>query len=177
MMAHHASTRERLPILEEFYEAIFSALPPVHSVLDLACGLNPLALPWMSLPENAVYHACDIYYDMLFFAGKFLEMMGVEAQVQACDLAGEFVSRPVDLALVLKTIPCLEQIDKDAGRRLLDMLDAKCIVVSFPVHSLGGKPKGMPQTYEEHFHQLVEGKAWGITRFEFETELAFLIKT
>ena len=36
-------------ILDEFYAALFAGLPPVRSLLDLACGLNPLALPWMAL--------------------------------------------------------------------------------------------------------------------------------
>jgi 16S rRNA (guanine(1405)-N(7))-methyltransferase len=71
----------------------------------------------------------------------------------------------------------LEQIDKEAGGHLLDRINAKYILVSFPVHSLGGKAKGMRQNYEEHFRQLVASKDWGVTRFEFETELAFLIKT
>src|SRR3954454_15558408 len=47
IMRHHASTRERLPILESFYATTLASLGPVRSVLDLACGLNPLALPWM----------------------------------------------------------------------------------------------------------------------------------
>src|SRR5919202_518106 len=31
IMRHHASTRERLPIVGEFYAAVFAALPPVRS--------------------------------------------------------------------------------------------------------------------------------------------------
>src|SRR5437588_12392003 len=38
IMGHHASTRERLPILDQFYASIFAALPPVHTILDIACG-------------------------------------------------------------------------------------------------------------------------------------------
>ena len=30
-MAHHASTRERLPILDSFYARLFDGLPPTHS--------------------------------------------------------------------------------------------------------------------------------------------------
>lgn len=43
-LAAHASTRERVPLLEQFYTRIFEGLPPIHSLLDLACGLNPLTL-------------------------------------------------------------------------------------------------------------------------------------
>ena len=84
-------------------------------------------------------------------------------------------SPKVDLALVLKSIPCLEQIDKSAGARLLDAIDADHVLVSFPVHSLGGRDKGMPTNYEARFHELVADNDWAIKRFEFAAELAFLI--
>ncbi|MBP8059820.1 MAG: hypothetical protein KA314_28615 [Chloroflexi bacterium] len=52
IMAHHLSTRERLPILAEFYQQIFAITGQPQVLLDIACGLNPLALPWMELlPE------------------------------------------------------------------------------------------------------------------------------
>src|SRR5687767_1641323 len=42
-MQQHASTRERLPILEHFYRDIFALTGPPASLLDIGCGLNPLA--------------------------------------------------------------------------------------------------------------------------------------
>jgi 16S rRNA (guanine(1405)-N(7))-methyltransferase len=82
---------------------------------------------------------------------------------------------PVDLALVLKTIPCLEHVDKSAGQRLLDGLPARNVLVSFPLRSLGGAQKGMRRTYEGRMKALVEGRPWQVRRFEFPTELAFLV--
>src|SRR5436305_2005994 len=35
IMRHHASTRERVPVLEEFYTTILANLPPIRSVLDI----------------------------------------------------------------------------------------------------------------------------------------------
>jgi 16S rRNA (guanine(1405)-N(7))-methyltransferase len=72
-------------------------------------------------------------------------------------------------------VPCLEQVDKSAGQRLLDTLDTAHLLVSFPVHSLGGRSKGMAATYTAHFRQLVAGRGWRIERFEFATELVFRI--
>jgi 16S rRNA (guanine(1405)-N(7))-methyltransferase len=177
MMGAHASTRERLPILEEFYDRLFAELPPISSVLDVACGLNPLAIPWMPLQPGAHYHACDIYTDLVVFLGEFMGLLPVEGQAELCDLAADPPTQPVDLALVLKTIPCLEQIDKHAGERLLDGLQAKYLVVSFPAQSLGGREKGMRESYAARFGELTAGRGWGLQRFEFETELAFLVAT
>ncbi len=49
----HASTKERLLIVDHFFQDILADLPPIHSVLDLACGLTPLALPWMPLQTDS----------------------------------------------------------------------------------------------------------------------------
>src|SRR5947209_5050627 len=46
IMKPHASTRERLPVLSRFYSELLKDMAPVRSVLDIACGLNPLAIPW-----------------------------------------------------------------------------------------------------------------------------------
>ena len=176
VMAAHASTRERLPILEAFYAATFAELPPIHSVLDLACGLNPLAIPWMPLAEGASYIACDIYTDMVDFLSEALPLLSVNGEARVCEVVGAPPGDAVDLALVLKTIPCLEQVDKEAGARLLESLNAKYLLVSFPVSSLGGREKGMAENYEARFWELVEGRGWEVERFEFESELAFVVK-
>jgi len=175
IMRHHASTRERLPILDQFYQSLLADLPPIHSVLDLACGLNPLALPWMHLAEPVEYYACDIYQDMISFLREWLALLNIAGQVQVCDLVQTCPTQHVDLALLLKALPCLEQIDKTAGFRLLQNIRAKYIIVSFPIQSLGGKGKGMEANYEAHFRTLSADTGWSIKRFEFATELAFLI--
>jgi 16S rRNA (guanine(1405)-N(7))-methyltransferase len=175
VMGYHSSTRERLEILDEFYATVLADLPPVRSVLDLACGLNPLAIPWMGLPDGAAYYACDIYEDMADFLRAFMALTPVRGEAQACDVLQSCPLPRVDLALVLKSISCLEQIDKSAGARLLDGIAADYLLVSFPVHSLGGWGKGMPANYEARFRELAAGKDWAIKRFEFATELAFLV--
>jgi 16S rRNA (guanine(1405)-N(7))-methyltransferase len=176
MMEQHASTRERLPILDDFYREILSPLGSIESVLDVACGLNPLARAWMPLQPDTVYYACDIYADMIAFLNRFFTQMNLPGEAWLCDLVQQAPQHPAQLALVLKTIPCLEQLDKSIGRRLLEGLLAKHILVSFPAQSLGGRSKGMVENYEAHFREMVSGLDWQVERYEFKTELAFLIR-
>ena len=175
IMAHHASTRERLPILDEFYAAVLADLAPVQSVLDVACGLNPLAIPWMPLAPGAAYYAYDIYHDMIDFINVFFRLANVAGRSEARDMIQFAPPEKGQVALLLKTIPCLEQIDKSAGLRLLEGIHADHIVVSFPVRSLGGFEKGMAATYEARLHELLAGKNWPVKRYEFATELAFRV--
>jgi 16S rRNA (guanine(1405)-N(7))-methyltransferase len=176
VMAAHASTRERLPILELFYQEIFSQLPTVQSILDVACGLNPLCLPWMRLEKSTRYYACDIYEDMVGFVNYFLAFVGVSGGAEIRDLTARIPEVEVDLALVLKTLPCLEQLDKSVTPRLLQGLRAKFILVSFPAQSLGGRAKGMPQFYEAQFLKQVENLPFRVSTLSFKTELAFLLE-
>ncbi|HEY3340862.1 MAG TPA: 16S rRNA methyltransferase [Anaerolineae bacterium] len=176
MMGLHASTRERLPILQPFYADILGALPPIHSVLDVACGFNPLAIPWMPLAPQATYTAIDIYADLMDFLAKAIDLCGPHPVTLARSVLNDFPEmEPCDLALLLKAIPCLEQVDRTAGARLLDQIQARYLLISFPVHSLGGRSKGMASSYESHFSELVKGKPWSIRKFVFATELAFLV--
>lgn len=176
IMQHHASTRERLPILDQFYTTILADLAPIHSILDLACGLNPLALPWLPLAENATYYGCDIYQHVSDFLNQYLHIMHIEGSVQTCDIMQSCPTYEVDVAFVLKTIPCLEQVDKRFGYRLLRTINARYLVVSFPVHSLGGRNKGMTAYYESHFRELLGDEPWEVCKFEFATELVFVVK-
>ncbi len=172
----HASTRERMTILPTFFTECLAGLGDINSVLDIACGLNPLAIPWMPLKPGFTYTACDIFSDMIDFINTFFGHFQLNGQALLADVTRTIPTVEADLVLILKTIPCLEQMDKEAGQRLLTGLTAPNLLVSFPAHSLGGKSKGMVRHYEQHFHELVDGRAWRITRFEFPGELAFLVQ-
>lgn len=175
IMRHHASTKERLPILVQFYTALLADLPPVNTVIDIACGLHPLAIPWIPLAEQVQYYAYDMYQDMTDFLNEFMTIIHVHGYAQSCDVIQKCPTHKVDLAFMLKAIPCLEQVDKSAGLRLLDTINADHLLVSFPVHSLGGRKMGMAANYEAHFRELVADKTWSIERFEFANELVFRI--
>ncbi len=175
IMWHHASSKERLPILKTFYTTLFADRAPIKRVLDVACGLHPLSIPWMPLAQGASYYAYDIYEDMIGFVQTFLDMMHVQGHAKVCDIVGTCPQDEADVAFVLKVLPCLEQIDKQAGLRLLESLNAPCIVVSFPVRSLSGRHKGMVAHYEQQFQEVVAGKPWPTQRFAFASELVFVI--
>ena len=176
IMAHHASTRERLGILDSFYATALAGIGPVRSVLDVACGLNPLTIPWMPLAADVTYYACDIYADMIAFLNSYFQVAGIRGQAQVCDLVTAPPSHQVDLALVLKVLPPLEQLDKSAGINLLRALRANHLLVSFPARTLGGRNKGMAESYEDRFRALAREEGWAIERFAFMTELVFLVK-
>jgi len=175
VMAQHTSTRERLPIVEHFFHETLASIGPVRSILDLACGLNPLALPFMPLTEDAVYRGCDIYADMLAFGSNFMRHIGVGGELETCDLTESVPEQHGQVVFALKTLPCLEQLDKGIGARLFEQLNCEHVLVSFPARSLGGRSKGMPEFYEAYLLELIAGQGWEVRKFEYASETAFLL--
>lgn len=171
----HTSTAERVPILDEFFATCLAELAPVHSVLDIACGLNPLAVPWMPLAEGATYHAYDIFDDLAAFLNQALPLLGVGGHAHSLDIGQHIPRQDAQVALILKTLPCLEQVDKSISLRLMEQLNTPYLLVSFPVRSIGGRQKGMATHYDAHFRALLAEKPWRIQRFDFDTELAYLV--
>ena len=177
IMRLHVSTRERLPIMDEFYATILAAVPAPRLILDVACGLNPLAIPWMPLADKVSYIAYDIYGDMMQFLQSAMQLAGIDGQADVRDVIHDPPRDPADLALLLKTLPCIEQIQKGASARLLDSIQAHYLLISYPVSSLGGRQKGMVATYDAQFQTLSAGRNWASQRFLFDSELAFLVDT
>jgi 16S rRNA (guanine(1405)-N(7))-methyltransferase len=175
IMSYHYSTRERLKIIDQFYTRIFSLLPPIHSIMDVACGFHPLSIPWMPLPSKVKYYAYDVYKDLISFLNDFMVIANVDGCAETCDVVHNTPKVKADLAFILSTLPCLEQIEKSASLRILELVNANFLVVSFPVQSLGGREKNMRRHYTTRFNELTQVKDWGVRQLEFRTESVFLI--
>ena len=175
IMAYHASTRERLGSLDHFYTDLLTSVGPVSSILDIACGLNPLAVPWMPLAPGATYSAYDVHLDIVAFLQEFFAILGVAGAAESRDVVRSCPTDQVQVALLLKCLPCLEHLDRRAGARLLAEVDADHLVVSFPTGSLSGRKKGMVETYEARFRELVADKPRSVRRFAYPNELVFLV--
>ena len=175
LMALHASTRERLPIVERLYDALWAVTGVPRVLLDLACGLNPLTVPWMGLEKGAIYHGYDIDAERVAFLQRALPLAGLEARMHLQDVLCDPPTEAGDVALLLKSSACLERQRTGATLALLDALRARYVVVSFPVQSLGQREKGMAAHYERTFRAQLAARSWSLTRLRFESELVFIV--
>jgi len=173
-MEGHTSTRERLPILDHFYQAIFEITGVPSTLLDVGCGLNPLALPWMDLPAGARYVALDIDQERVDFLNRYFSLAGYEPLARCQDALSNRPEERADVALLLKMSPTLERQETGATLRLIGQLNAPHVVVSYAVKSLGGREKGMLESYETHFRELISDREWSINKLVFPTELVLV---
>jgi len=173
----HASTRERVPHLDAFYAGIWAVGGVPGRLLDLGCGLGPLALPWMGLPDAATYVAFDVDRRPLVAVAGFLELVGQSHRVEVRDLVADPPSDPGDVALLLKLVTTLDRQDPDAATRLLRGLNVRHAVVSFPARSLGGRGKGMERSYRDRLDRLVAeaGRVRAVAEVSVPNELVFVL--
>jgi 16S rRNA (guanine(1405)-N(7))-methyltransferase len=176
ILNEHASTRERSRDLEGFYEALFARAPRPRRVLDAACGLHPLAVPWMDLPCDATYIACDIDQAAVDFLDAALTEIGIAHEVFVADLT-ELPRLPeADLALALKVLPCLEFEMGERALDLVDVLRAPVVALSFPAHSLGGRRRRMGDHHAGRFERAAASRGWELDSFEAAGERVYLVQ-
>ena len=178
VMRGHTSTNERLPYLEGFFAPIWEQTGgPPRTLLDLGCGLGPLALPWMALPRTSTYHACDVDGRSLDVAGEFLQLVGQPHELHVRDLVADGPPAiPSDVALLLKLVPLLDRQLPAAAARVLRAVEARHAVVSFPSRSLGGGRRGMAATYRGRLDDLVaELGGAEVREASVPSELVFLV--
>jgi len=174
ILRHHVSTAERLHILDDVYAALWERTGKPRSVMDLACGLHPFSLPWMGLNEVR-YIACDIDLRVVNCIAAFFGVLGIDGTADCRDLLVNTPQEEADVALILKTLPCLEQQEKDAAYRLLADIRAEKVVVSFPARSIGGRDRGMERHYEDVIQRLVARLTWKIDLLSFPSEVFYVL--
>ncbi len=175
ILRHHASSKERLAGLSDFYQALWRVTGTPASVLDIACGFSPFALPKMGLAPDCPYDAIDIDTRLMAVAERFRALCGQPGRIEAGDVLALPPEKGADVALVLKTLPCLDQQESGAGARLLRQIKARAIVVTYPVRSLGGRDKNMAATYRDSFARAAAGLDRRVDEIEGEDELVFVL--
>ncbi len=138
-LKQHDSTRERLAYLEDFYQGIFSICGQPADVLDLACGLNPFALPWMGLPRTTRFYAYDIHPPRIALINEFLRLSGCQPLAEVRDILVRPPEIEADAAFLFKEAHRLEKRRKGCNRALWAALKVKFLFVSLPRRSLDGK--------------------------------------
>lgn len=174
-MAAHSSTRERLPLLDQFYPALWQVTGSPHAILDPGCGLNPLALPWMALPDLARYIALDIDAARVDFLDRFLALAGLPPLARCQDLLVDPPADQADVALLLKMSPSLERQQAGVTPALVEQLKAPWVVVSYAIRSLTGRKKGMVGHYGQQFRKWASERGWLVHELVFDTELVFVV--
>lgn len=140
LLKSNSSTKERL----SYYPEISSLIKKlnVKSILDLGCGINPLALA----KPGIIYCAADIRNDNLELVEKFFRSEGVKGRTFIYDLRKIDDSLPsADLCILFKVLDVLEKKGHKLAEKIVKTLKCRYLLISFPTKTLSGKPMNHPQ--------------------------------
>ncbi len=174
MLNTHASTRERVEILPEFYARIFELTGIPGSIFDLAAGMNPFSLPWMNLAEGIRYSAYDLNQPRINLIGKFLSLSGMETLAFHRDILIHPPEEKADMAFLFKEAHRMEQRQRGSTRKLIDAVNTAWFLLSLPTSSLQGK-FDLTSRQRNLVQAFVTGSSWRVFEVAFKNELVFCI--
>jgi 16S rRNA (guanine(1405)-N(7))-methyltransferase len=175
ILASHASTRERLPILGVFYKKIFALTGVPDAILDLACGLNPFSFPWMGLPTSVKYYAYDLNRPRLEFIHHYFKLQGLSPSGSNTDILIHPPAVEAPVAFFFKEAHRFEQRQHGCNLPFWKALHVRFLLVSLPTSSLSGK-HNLAEQQRDLVYTTVQDQPWKVTEIVFDNEIVFCIK-
>ena len=165
----HSSTKERIDFYPTLKEIIRKT--GAKSILDLGCGINPLALADLKVK----YYASDINLSDLNLVKNFFEKKKIDGEVFICDLTKiENCKLPeVDLVLLLKVFDILGKEDYKIAKRVLEAIKSKHLIISFSTRTLSGKKMNRPRRL--WFEKLLNSSFYRFDTLSSANEIFYLV--
>ncbi len=175
MLESHASTQERIPLLDEFYKAIFAVTGMPVSILDLACAMHPFGFPWMGLPTDCVYYAYDLHQPRVDLINTYFKAAGVNGQAYYGDILLNPPAQQADVGFFFKEAHRFDQRKHGCNRPFWEALNVPWLVVSLPASNLTGR-FDLADRQRKLVTETLAGLDWPVTEVLVGTELIFCIR-
>jgi len=180
LMNLNTSSRERLSFIKELYKFIYDniAHKNINTILDIGCGFNPFSLPFIceSFKNIKSYYAFDIDVNLAKIINKYFDLFNFPQYAGCIDIISETPAQKADIAFLFKIIPTVENCKKGRGFEIINNLDAKYIIVSFPTKTLCGKNIGMAKNYAASFEENLDCEKFAVIGKEiFANELVYVL--
>jgi 16S rRNA (guanine(1405)-N(7))-methyltransferase len=175
VLACHTSTRERLLVLEGFYQQLFSQGGQPGSILDLACGLNPLTWRWMGLPAGTRYLAYDIHAPRVAFLNAYFQQERIPGEALMRDILVEPPADAADAAFLFKEAHRFEEREAGCNRALWRALKVDTLYVSLPPFNMTGR-HDLTVKNRQLVERSIAGENWRVCELNFPNEQVFVIE-
>jgi len=165
----HSSTKERVYFYPQLKEIIRKL--KVKSILDLGCGINPLALA----EKGTKYYASDINSEDLDIVKEFFKDHKIDGEVFVCDLnkIEACVLPKTDLTLILKVFDILGKSDYRTAKKVIERVSSAHLIVSFSTKTLSGKP--MKSQRRVWFERLLGSFLYRFEIIKSDNEIFYII--
>jgi hypothetical protein len=180
LLLAHQSSYERINLYGAIYKEIFSRIPlKKYTLLDLACGLNPLSYTKLPIqPTKCVVgdlSSSDMQLIQSFFDAN--KILGEAKYLDLLDDASlnQLKEKEFDVCFLFKALDSLETIKRHSSKKLLDILPVTYMVISFPLVSIGGK-NSIGDNKRWWLENFCEKQGWLVESFIIENELFYIVK-
>ena len=168
LLKTHSSTKERIKDYDVLNSLIQKANP--KSILDLGCGLNPIAIA----KPGIYYHAMDIKEEELNLIKKFFKSHKVIGKTYLSDIRSRGGFPSTELTLILKVLDIIDTKGHANATNLMKKIKSQYIIASFSTHTLSGKPMRFPQ--RKWFEELLEKLNFSYQTTKTKNELFYFIE-
>ncbi len=175
IMGAHASTHERIPLLDNFYEPLWAITGKPATILDLACGLHPFGLPWMGLDRDVYYYAYDLHAPRIALINRFLNLLEREPLAYVQDILVSPPQIEADTAIFFKEAHRFEQRKKGCNRPFFEALKVRWLLVSLPATDLRGH-HSLIDRQRSLMSSILAGSNWPVEEILVGNELIFCIQ-
>ena len=175
IMTRHASTRERLPFLEDFSEFLTPYFKESQGVLDLACALDPLILPWLELDKLPEMICFDVHSPRIEFLNEYFKHFHPNSKAVRQDVLATPPKEKADLAIFFKEAHRFEKRRPGCNREFFQSLPANTLIVSLPAKDLGGK-HSLEGYHTRLIEEAITGLDWDCAKTCIGNELIFVIQ-
>lgn len=168
LLKTHTSTKERINHYPDLKNLIKKINP--SSILDLGCGINPLAIA----ESKISYYAYDIKGSEINLINEYFKKKKVKGKAYVKDIT-QFSKFPkTDLCLILKVLDIIETKGHEKARHLLKKIKSKIIIVSFSTKTLSGKSMRVPR--RKWFEYLADELNYSFRDFKLSNEIFYILR-
>mgnify|MGYP001613050055 CR=1 FL=1 len=168
LLKTHSSTSERL----DFYPSLKKIISDlkIKSILDLGCGLNPLALS----QKNIEYLASDINEKELSIIQEYFKKNNINGKTFVYDLRNISNDLPkTDLTILFKVLDVVSKNDRKLSEKIILNISSRYLLVSFSIKKISGKPMNFPE--RRWFEKILLRNKLRYKKFYSENEVYYLI--
>jgi 16S rRNA (guanine(1405)-N(7))-methyltransferase len=166
----HSSTKERY----DDYKDLIKKLRDwnVKKILDLGCGLNPLALAKHF--EN--YYAADIKENEINIINNYFKENNIKGFAKVYDInkIENGIFPKADICLLFKVLDIISNKKKEITRKIIESVNCRLALVSFPTKTLSGKRMGVVK--RKWFEDLIKEMGLYNETFSIENEIFYIVK-
>ena len=134
LLKTHSSTAERINFYSEIKKLIKNL--KIKSILDLGCGINPIALA----NKDIEYYAADINKSDLLLIERFFEKNKINGKTFVYDLRKVNENLPkADICLIFKTLDIIEKKSHKLAEKIIKTVKCRYFLISFATRTLSGR--------------------------------------